>query len=512
MANYEQALRDLELMRAFDPELVVLDEAQRIKNFAAKTAVCVKRLEPRLRLVLTGTPMENRLGELSSLLDVVDDRALEPIWRLEPWHAVRGPDGRDTHGVAHLTTLRERLSGCMLRRLRGDVLAQLPARTDTRIPVEMTDEQRDEHDALTQPIAQLAAAARVRPLTPAQFLRLMSLLTTQRVIANGIAQLRFEARWPALEKVARPDDSTLASLSAPKLVELREILAQVVVGQGRKTVVFSQWRRMLLLARWATRDVLEDAGVRCCFFTGAEGSKLRERNLVEFHDDPDVRVLFATDAGGVGLNLQRAASCCVNLELPWNPAVLEQRIGRIHRLGQTRPIDAYSLVSRASIEERIADIVGDKQALFTGLFDGTADEIAFTRAGSFVSRLERIVAAAPAPKTRAEADRAPEPGIAAEEALDELVAAADEGRDAAPAGRAPLPPPAPTPPAAASSAPTAPRPGDVRDLLSRMSLVRGADGGVRVEAPPESAATLAALFEGLAALLRHGATPAAPPR
>ena len=253
VANYEQALRDLALMRAFDPEIVVLDEAQRIKNFAAKTAVCVKRLEPRLRLVLTGTPMENRLGELSSLLDVVDDRALEPIWRLEPWHAVRGPDGRETQGVRHLDTLRERLAGCMLRRLRGDVLAQLPARTDTRIPVDMTDEQRDEHDALNQPIAQLAAAARTRPLTPAQFLRLMSLLTTQRVIANGIAQLRFDARWPALEKITRPDEAALSSLAAPKLAELREILVQVVVGQARKTVVFSQWRRMLLLARWATR-------------------------------------------------------------------------------------------------------------------------------------------------------------------------------------------------------------------------------------------------------------------
>jgi superfamily II DNA/RNA helicase len=106
------------------------------------------------------------------------------------------------------------------------------------------------------------------------------------------------------------------------------------------------------------------------------------------------RRLFATDAGGVGLNLQRAASACINIELPWNPAVLEQRIGRIYRLGQRRPIDVYNLMSEPGIESRIADLVGSKQALFTGLFDGTSDEVTFERAGSFLTRIERIVAPA----------------------------------------------------------------------------------------------------------------------
>ena len=89
-------------------------------------------------------------------------------------------------------------------------------------------------------------------------------------------------------------------------------------------VVFSQWRRMLRLAHWVTRDQLAREGVRAAFFTGEEGQKRRTQNIVDFHDDPACRVLFATDAGGVGLNLQRAASACINIELPWNPAVLEQ--------------------------------------------------------------------------------------------------------------------------------------------------------------------------------------------
>ncbi len=174
------------------------------------------------------------------------------------------------------------------------------------------------------------------------------------------------------------------------------------------------------------------------------------------------------------------------------------------------PVDVYNLVSQASIEARIADLVGDKRALFTGLFDGTADEVAFSRAGSFVARLDRIVSASTASAPARETDPAPEPGIAADRAIDEVVEAADESMDATPAAHtSAATPTAPTTVPASSAA--GPRPADVRDLLSRVSLVRQSDGGIRIEAPPESASTLAALFEGLADLLRRGATGSAPP-
>ena len=323
IANYEQVLRDLEHMHAWRPGLVVLDEAQRIKNWATKTAAYVKQLRPRYRLVLTGTPMENRIEELASLLDWVDDFAVEPKWRLAPWHSTYSDGKKEVSGARHLDTLRQRLSGCMVRRVRSEVLSQLPARTDTVVSVELTDAQREEHDGLAQPIAQLIAIAKRRPLTQAQFLRLMSLLTTQRIIANGLGQVQFAEVWPTISQVRQPDTALIQTLSSPKLLELREILVQLALEQGRKVVVFSQWRRMLQLAHWAVAGLLAERGVRAVFFTGQEGQKRRTQNIVEFHDDPDTRVLFATDAGGVGLNLQRAASCCVNIELPWNPAVLE---------------------------------------------------------------------------------------------------------------------------------------------------------------------------------------------
>jgi superfamily II DNA or RNA helicase len=390
--NYEQLLRDAGAIHALRPEMVVVDEAQRIKNYATKSAVFVKALDPEYRLVLTGTPMENRLEELASILDWIDDVALAPKWRLVPWHTILQGDGSagGQAGARNLDTMRLRLRSCLLRRVRREVLDQLPARTDTRVPVEITSQQASEHDELTAPIARLVKIGQRRPLLQPEFLKLMQLLMRQRIIANGLGQLRFEEIWPAYSR-ARPDDALLDGLFAPKLTELRRLVADLVITQGRKVVIFSQWRRMLRLAEWSLRDVLGDAGLRAVFFTGAEKQSQRARSVVDFHDDPRACVMLLSDAGGVGLNLQKAANACINLELPWNPAVLEQRVGRIHRIGQKRPIDVYNLVTESSIEARIAGLIGVKQALFSGLFDGAKDEIRFDAAASFLTRVERMI-------------------------------------------------------------------------------------------------------------------------
>ncbi len=391
LVNYEQLLRDLPGVQAYAPDLVILDEAQRIKNWETKTAAVVKRLEPEWRLVLTGTPMENRLDELASIMEWVDEPALEPRWRLASWHTIRVDGSREVIGARHLDTLRARLAPSMLRRVRSEVLTQLPARRDVRVSVELGDAQRSAHAELDPPIAALLRKTERRPLSQPEFLRLMQLLTQQRMICNGLALRDFPEVWPAIAHARRRSDALLARLESPKLLELRDRITDLVVTQERKVVVFSQWRRMLRLAEWVCADVLARAGVRVAFFTGEESQRRRTENLVAFHDDPHTRVLFATDAGGVGLNLQRAASCCINLELPWNPAVLEQRIGRIFRFGQTQPVDIYNLVAASGIEDRIANLVGDKRALFLGLFDGTSDEVPFDSAGSFMTRVRELV-------------------------------------------------------------------------------------------------------------------------
>ncbi|MEO8706433.1 MAG: DEAD/DEAH box helicase, partial [Kofleriaceae bacterium] len=478
LVNYEQLLRDLPQVLELAPELVILDEAQRIKNWQTKTAETVKQLAPRWKLVLTGTPMENRLDELASIMEWVDEPALEPRWRLASWHAIRVDGTREIVGARNLDTLRCRLAPHMLRRVRRDVLAQLPPRRDAVVSVPLTEHQQAAHRDLDRPIAALVGTAAKRPLLQAEFLRLMQLLTRQRMICNALALTEFDDVWPGLERSRRRSESLLDSLGSPKLLELRERLVDLVVTQERKVVVFSQWRRMLQLAAWSCGDLLANAGVRAVFFSGQESQRRRTQNLVDFHDDPATRVLFATDAGGVGLNLQRAASACINLELPWNPAVLEQRIGRIYRLGQTQPVDVYNFVATGGIEARIAGIVGGKRALFTGLFDGTSDEVPFDSAGSFLAQVREVVEmpATSSPETDSDDDE-----LEPDDPIDAVSEIAPHG---------------------VASPATTGFTLDVADLaatLSQVAVRQLAGGRLSVELPRSAATALGSLLRALAA-------------
>lgn len=494
VVNYEQLLRDGDLVEAWDPDLVVLDEAQRIKNWATKTALAVKQLEPRYRLVLTGTPIENRLDELVSIVEWVDGFALEPKWRVNPWHAITADgDGGGTIGVRGLDTLRERLEPWMLRRVREDVIAELPPRSDSVLRVSVTRAQLELHDDLAPDIIRLLRISQKRPLTQPEFLRLMSLLNTQRVIANGLAQQEFVEVWRTIES-RRPTQKLLTSLSSPKLEEFRELISQLLEQRGRKVVVFSQWRRALQLAHWAIHDLLEARGERAVFFTGRESQKRRTHNIVDFHDDPTARLFFASDAGGTGLNLQRAANCIINFELPWNPAVLEQRIGRVYRLGQKKPIDVYNLMSDGTIEAHVAQLIHNKKALFDGLFDGDSDSLLFESSGQFLGQLREVYPERPPTRGQRDADvRSPDDPEESPE-VEAALEAADESTDTATE-------PVPTQPGDASR---------VQSLFRGVRLETHDDGSLTLNADPQAAQTLAAMFEGMAQLLNQAAHPTRP--
>lgn len=387
--NYELVLRDLDSIRAVRPDLVVLDEAQRIKNWDTKTATAVKRLESPYAFVLTGTPLENRLTELHSIVEFLHPRALGPRWRLLPFHARTDPGGR-VLAYEDLDVLRARLRPLFLRRERATVLDQLPERSDTTFWTGMTLAQRRPYRRHAARIA--ALLARSGPLRPAEIRTVLASLTRMRILCNAFEQYAWERFEP---RIARMGPEGELALHSPKLEEFARVAEDLLEQPEIKMVVFSQWERMLRLAHYAIRGLLARRGERAEVFHGGLDARSRTRMLDAFHTDPDLRILLSTDAGGLGLNLQDAASVVVHLEVPWNPAVLEQRVARVHRFGQRRGVQVIHFVTAGAIEERVRHVVEAKRALFKGLLVDQVDRVLLDteHCATFVDQLRELLSA-----------------------------------------------------------------------------------------------------------------------
>ncbi len=388
--NYELLLRDLEAIRATLPDLVILDEAQRIKNQGTKTARAVKQLTSRWAFVLTGTPLENRLAELHSLVEFLYRRALGPRWRLRPFHVVEDAHGR-VLAYEGLEVLRRRLRAFFLRRDRREVLDQLPDRTDNTFWTGMTAQQRRPYRRQAVRVAALVRQGKA--LSGADVQKLLRALTRMRMLCNARAQDAWEPWQARIEDARPPEPEERRAIGSPKLEEFAQVLEELLDESEEKIVVFSQWMRMLQLAEFVTREILAHREIRAGIFHGGLKSPARAALLDGFRVDPDFRVLFSTDAGGLGLNLQEAASIVVNLEVPWNPAILEQRVGRVHRMGQQHSVRVLHFVTRGAIEEKVRQVVEDKRALFEGLLTEGADQVVFDEEAraSLVSRLSRLI-------------------------------------------------------------------------------------------------------------------------
>src|SRR5438876_2389116 len=180
---------------------------------------------------------------------------------------------------------------------------------------------------------------------------------------------------------------------SPKLTELESILEEVLVLKDNKVLIFSEWERMLDLVR-ETADAM-DVGV--AWHTGSVPQKARREEINRFKNDPECRLFLSTDSGSVGLNLQ-AANVVINLDLPWNPARLEQRIARAWRKHQTRPVSVINLIAENTIEHRMLETLANKQALADGVLDlkGDLKEIKM-RGGrqAFVAKLQQLMATTP---------------------------------------------------------------------------------------------------------------------
>lgn len=373
ITHYETLARDADLIAAWAPELVIADEAQRIKNWNTIAARALKRIASPYAVVLTGTPLENRLEELVSIVQFVDQHRLGPTWRLLDEHQLRDEAGR-VIGYRALDRIGQTLAAVMLRRRKAEVLAQLPERVDNRIFVPLTPEQRVHHDENGDIVARIVARWRKTGyLSDADQRRLRCALQNMRMSCNSTWLLDRETDH------------------GNKVHELMTLLDELFEDATAKAVVFSQWlgTHELIARRLAQRDWGH------VLFSGLVPGNQRGALVERFHTDPRCRLFLSTDAGGVGLNLQHAAAVVVNMDLPWNPAVLEQRIGRVHRMGQSRGVQVVNFVGQGSIEEGMLSVLAFKKSLFAGVLDGGEREVFLqgTRLSKFMESVEQVAGA-----------------------------------------------------------------------------------------------------------------------
>ncbi len=376
ITNYDVVHRDRESIRQWQPELIILDEAQRIKNWRTRTAQSVKRLDSEYAFVLTGTPLENRLEELHSIVEFVDRHRLGPMFRFLAEHQHVDETGRVV-GYRNLSNIASTLEPILIRRTREEVLPELPERLEKRLFVPITPEQRKHHEENAEIVARIVAKwRRYGFLSEADQRRLLIALQNMRMACNSTYLL---------------DKKTDYGMKAD---ELADLLSDLLENSETKVVIFSQWLRMHELV---VRRLEQRKWEHVMFHGGVPGTQ-RKGLIQRFREDPRCRLFLSTDAGGVGLNLQHA-SCVVNLDQPWNPAVLEQRIGRVHRLGQHRPVRVLHLIAQGTIEEGMLSLLGFKSAMFAGVLDGGSDEVFLggTRLKRFMESVEKATSDIPQP-------------------------------------------------------------------------------------------------------------------
>ena len=376
IVNYEQVVGDADdINRILKPDVVILDEAQRIKNWQTKTARMVKTLRAPYAFVLTGTPIENRIDEIYSIVQYLNPEIFGPLFRFNRDFYQLDERGRPI-GFKNMGELNKRLKLVMLRRRKKDVESELPERTVKNFFVSMEPEQQARYDDYNYQAAIIIAKAQKRPLLPKEFERLQQLLACMRMVCDSPAILDPTCRI------------------SPKIEELEGILGDLLQEPDRKIVVFSEWERMLVLVR----DLAGEMGLECAWHTGSVPQQRRRAEIARFKTDPGCRLFLSTDAGATGLNLQ-AANAVVNVDLPWNPAKLEQRIARAWRKNQTRKVTVVNLVTENSIEHNILGILAQKQAMADGILDGNGMDKMDMPSGrkAMIERMQTLMGTPPAP-------------------------------------------------------------------------------------------------------------------
>lgn len=373
IVNYETVLRDQVAINNADIDLLILDEAQRAKNYETQTASSLKRIDAKHKLAITGTPIENKLIDIFSIVGILDSGFFGPLWEFSYQHCLFDPDKHNKiNGYYNLQKLNKQLETVLIRREKRKVIDQLPNLRQINIPVQLSPLQADYHASYAKGLAQII---RKKFLTPYDLKRMQLLLTNMRMVCDSTYLI---------------DEKTNES---PKLEELKHILLDEldVPNKNTKIIIFSEWIKVHKL----TGRLLRENNIGFVELNGKIPVPLRGELIRKFESNPQYKVFLSTEAGGSGLNLQ-VADTLINFELPWNPAKKNQRIGRIDRIGQkSNKLTIFNFITRDSIEQQIASGLLVKQSLFDGVLgdDARTNFVDFSTKGrsQFIQQLEEFI-------------------------------------------------------------------------------------------------------------------------
>jgi superfamily II DNA or RNA helicase len=347
ITSYPVLVRDLELLRAIEYSVVVLDEAQAIKNERSQASQAAKLLVARHRLCLSGTPIENNLSELWSLFDFL----LPPL--LGPSAVFRSHFRRPIEQAGdeiRLAALRSKVAPFILRRMKEEVARDLPPKTVLTRPVELEGSQRDLYESI-----RLAAHTEVR-----RAIRQRGIEGSSVAVLDALMKLRQVCCDPRLVNMPAAE-----AVHRSAKFELFFDLLERQLAAGRRVLVFSQFARMLsLLSEEALRK-----GIRHLLLTGKTID--RQRRVDAFQKGEVDVFLISLKAGGTGLNLTRADTV-IHYDPWWNASAQAQATDRAHRIGQENPVFIYNLIVSGSVEERMMVLQQRKRWLSESLLDGTA--------------------------------------------------------------------------------------------------------------------------------------------
>jgi len=373
--NYSLLYYDFDLIKGLKADLITLDEAHYIKSRSSKRTKKIKKLKSKYKFALTGTPVQNKPDELYSFIEFIDKDFFGPYSTFKKEYIVEDySQGYPIlQGYINFEELNQKVAPLMLRRKLEDVKGQLPDAPMTNVYVDPTPLQKrlykqiqEEQDDLSERLKKLKKVKNKGSEIQETIDTLEGALQGKNALAIGASD------GPELFNMSHSEavrnNYEITDTKSPKLIELKRIVKEFI-EMDYKVIIFSQFARMVKIIE---RELSEMT--RCATLFGAKSSKQRDEAVTQFENDPFCGVIVMSDAGAEGLNLQ-FSKALINYDLTWNPSTIDQRVGRIQRLGSKYDtVNVFNIICKNMIDERMMETIENKRTLSESIIENTGEQ------------------------------------------------------------------------------------------------------------------------------------------